>query len=323
MYDKYLFPEIEPFNSGLLKVSDIHSIYFEEVGNPHGHPVVYLHGGPGAGISPGMRRYFDPEFFRVILFDQRGCGKSTPFVELRDNTTWDLVADIEKIREYLGIEKWLVYGGSWGSTLSLFYSETHPERVMGMIIRGIFLGRPEELYSLFAADSVAARVFPEEYEKLVNHIPQDERENMMEAYFSRVMSSDENIRNEAAIRYTTWESTCCTLLPQEININIEQDKYVISESILELHYFVNNMFCDSDNYILENIDTIKDIPTTIVQGRYDICCPPFSAYDLHKAMPKSQLIIVPDASHMIWEPGIQKELVKALEEFKRLFKEEF
>ena len=319
MFDKFLFPEIEPFNSGLLKVSDIHSIYFEEVGNPKGHPVVYLHGGPGAGVSSGIRRFFDPEFYRVILFDQRGCGKSTPFLELKENTTWDLVADIEKLREHLGIEKWLVFGGSWGSTLSLFYSETHPKRVTGMILRGIFLGRPAELSSLFAADSVAARLFPEEYGKLVDHIPVDERGNMMKAYFSRFLSSDENIRNEAAILYSTWESTCCTLLPQEIVVDMEQDSYVLSCSVLECHYFLNNMFCKSDNHLLDNIDKIKDIPTIIVQGRYDACCPPFSAYDLHKAMPKSKLIIVPGASHSVWEPGIQEELVKALEEFKKVF----
>jgi len=319
MFDKYLFPEIEPFNTGFLKVSDIHSMYFEEVGNPNGRPVVYLHGGPGAGISPGMRRFFDPDFYRVILIDQRGCGKSTPFLELRENTTWDLVADMEKIREHLGIEKWLVYGGSWGSTLALFYSETHPTRVAGMIIRGIFLGRPFEIAHVFGNNAVSGKVFPEEYERYINYIPPEERGDVVKAYYNRLLSPDINIRNNAAIRYLTWESTCCTLLPKEISFDMEQDKYVLSESLLELHYFVNNFFCDGDNYILDNIAIIKDIPTIIVQGRYDMCCLPVTAYDLHKAMPKAKLVIAPDSSHLIWEPGIQEELIKALEEFKKLF----
>jgi len=321
MFDAYLFPEIEPYNSGFIKVSEIHTIYYEEAGNPNGRPVVYLHGGPGAGISPGFRRFFDPEFYRVILFDQRGCGKSTPFLELRENTTWDLVADMEKIRTHLGIEKWLVYGGSWGSTLALFYSETHPERVTGMIIRGIFLGRPPEVDFLFGNNAGAGRIFPEEYERYIGYIPEDERDDIVKAYYKRLTSTDKDISHSAAIRYLTWETTCCTLLPQKIEFDVERDKYLISESILECHYFINKMFCESDNHIIENIDKIKDIPTIIVQGRYDMVCPPIAAYDLHKAMPKSKLIIVPDASHMTWEPGIQEELIKSLEEFKKLLTE--
>ncbi|MCL1872897.1 MAG: prolyl aminopeptidase [Clostridiales bacterium] len=319
MFDKFLFPEIEPFNSGFLKVSDLHSIYYEEAGNPDGYPVVYLHGGPGAGITPGNRRFFDPKFYRAILFDQRGCGKSTPFLELRENTSWDLVADLEKLREHLGIEKWLVFGGSWGSTLSLFYSQTHPERVVGMIIRGIFLARQFEVDAVFSNKASAGSVFPEEYERYINHIPEEERDDIVKAYFKRLTSPDEKIRNEASIRYMTWESTCCTLLPQEEELDIKRDRYVLSEPLLECHYFLNNMFCDSDNHILERIDIVKDIPTIIVQGRYDMCCPPVTAYDLHKAMPKSKLVIAPDASHLVWEPGIQENLIKSLEEFKKLF----
>ena len=319
MFDKYLYPETEPYNSGLLKVSDIHSIYFEEIGNPKGQAAVYLHGGPGAGISAGFRRFFDPEFYRIILFDQRSCGKSTPFLELRENTTWDLVADIEKLREHLGIEKWLVCGGSWGSTLSLFYSETHPARVIGMILRGIFLARPFEAEAAFRSTSAGAKIFPEEFERFSSHIPENERNDLLKAYHKRILSPDENIRTNAAIRYLSWEQTCCTLLPREIKFDLERDKYLFSESILELHYFTNNFFCKSSNHILENIDKIIDIPTIIVQGRYDICCPPFSAYDLHKAMPNSDFRIVPDASHIVWEPGIQKELIKAQEDFRKLF----
>ena len=319
MFDKFLFPEIEPFNSGFLKVSDIHSIYFEEAGNPDGHPVVYLHGGPGAASSPGFRRYFDPEFYRVILFDQRGCGKSTPFLEIRENTAWDLVDDIEKIREHLGIEKWLVYGGSWGSTLALLYSETHPARAIGMILRGIFLGRRSEIDFTFGINAPAGRFFPEEYERYIEHIPEDERENIINAYYRRLTSPDERIRNDAAICHETWESSCCTLLPREIDFDLERDRFVLSSALLECHYFVNNMFYESDNQILENIGRVKDIPAIIVQGRYDLLCPPISAYELHKAMPGSKLIIVPDAGHLSWEPGIQEELVKALEEFKKLF----
>ena len=317
-FDKFLFPEIEPFNSGFLKVSDIHSIYFEEIGNPNGHPVVYLHGGPGAGFSAGTRRFFDPEFYRIILFDQRGCGESTPYLELRENTTWDLVADMEKLREHLSIEKWLVCGGSWGSTLSLFYSETHPERVVGMIIRGIFLGRSCEIDSPFGNNAMAGRVFPEEYEKYINHIPKEERDDIVKAYYKRLTSTDESIRNNAAIRYLTWETTCCTLMPEKIDFDPERDKFVVSESLLELQYFVNNMFCESDNHILENIDKVIDIPTIIVQGRFDMVCPPITAYELHKAMPKSKLIIVP-AAHVIWEPAIQEELIKTQEEFKKYY----
>lgn len=319
MFDKYLFPEIEPFNSGYLKVSDLHSIYYEEAGNPNGYPVVYLHGGPGAGIAPGNRRFFDPDFYRAILFDQRGCGKSTPFLELRENTSWDLVADMEKLREHLGIEKWLVFGGSWGSTLSLYYSQTHPKRVAGMIIRGIFLARQFEIDAVFSNKASAGSVFPEEYQRYINHIPEDEREDMVKAYFNRFISADEKIRNEASIRYMTWESTCCTLLPQEEELDISRDRYVLSEPLLECHYFLNNMFCEGDNHILERIDIVKDIPTIIVQGRYDMCCPPVTAYDLHMAMPKSKLIIAPAASHLVWEPGIQENLIKSLEEFKKLF----
>ena len=319
MSDKFLYPEIEPFNSGLLKVSDIHSIYFEEVGNPKGRPALYLHGGPGAGISPGMRRLFDPEFYRIILFDQRGCGKSIPPMELNENTTWDLVADIERVREHLGIEKWLVCGGSWGSTLSLFYSQAHPTRVIGMILRGVCLGRPFESDFLFGNDAGAGKIFPEEYERYVNHIPEEERGYLLRAYYNRLLSSDKSIRDNAAIRYFTWECTCSTLLPKEIDFDLERDKYVIVESILECHFFTNNLFCDSDNHILENIETIKNIPAIIVQGRYDVVCPPVSAYDLHKVMPESKLVIVHDASHVYWEPGIQEELIKAQEEFKGLF----
>ena len=319
MFDKFLFPEIEPFNSGFLQVSDLHSIYFEEVGNPHGHPVIYLHGGPGAGISPGNRRFFDPEFYRIILVDQRGCGKSTPFLELRENTTWDLVADMEKLREHLGIDKWLVFGGSWGSTLALFYSETHPQRVVGLIIRGIFLGRPVEIDQVFGSNAISGKIFPQEYEQYLNYIPPEERGDLVKAYYKRLLSPDTNIRNNAAIHYLSWETTCCTLMPQPIDFDLEQDKYVLSESLLELHYFVNNFFCESENYILEHIDIVKDIPTIIVQGRYDMCCLPVSAYDLHKAMPQAKLVIAPGASHLIWEPGIQEELVNAQEEFKKLF----
>jgi len=317
MFDKCLFPEIEPYSTGFLKVSDIHTLYYEEVGNPNGCPVVYLHGGPGAGVSPGMRRFFDPEFYRVVLFDQRGCGRSTPFLEVRENTTWDLVDDIERLREHLGIGKWLAYGGSWGSALSLFYGEAYPERVTGMIVRGVFLARSSEV-TPFESSSAAAKIFPEEFERFANFIPEDERGDLMKAYYKRIMSADESIRNSAAISYMTWECSCCTLLPEKIEFDLERDKYVISESILEFHYFLNNMFCENDNHILDNIDKVKDIPTTIVQGRYDVLCPPSSAYDLHKAMPKSKLVIVPDASHLTWEPGIQRELVKALEEFKAM-----
>jgi proline iminopeptidase len=320
MVDKFLFPEIKPFNSGFLKVSDIHTIYFEEAGNPNGHPVIYLHGGPGTGISPGQRRLFDPKFYRIIVFDQRGCGKSSPFLELRENTTWDLVADIERIRKQLGIEKWLVCGGSWGSTLSLCYSEIHPERIIGLILRGIFLGRPQEIDLIYEKNAVSGRFFPEEFERYINFIPEEERNGIVKAYYKRFLSEDENIRKSASIRYLTWETTCCTLMPEKIDFsNIERDQYVISEPLFECHYFINNMFFKSNNHILENINAIKDIPTIILQGRYDMVCHPVNAYDLHKAMPKSKLVFLPDSSHVIWEPGIQKEHIKAQEDFKKLF----
>lgn len=318
MYDKFLFPEIEPYNSGFLKVSDVHSVYFEESGNPKGRPVVYLHGGPGAGSSPRHRRLFDPDFYRIILFDQRGCGRSIPFLELKENTTWDLVADMEKLREHLGIEKWLVCGGSWGSTLSLFYAETHPQRVIGMILRGIFLARPFEYIDTFQKNAIASKFFPEEFERFINYIPEEERGNLIAAYYKRFLSQDTQIRDEAAVRYFTWECTICTLLPEEINFDLEKDKYVISEALLEGHYFVNRFFCENDNHILSEIEKVKNIPSIIIQGRYDMCCPPISAYNLYKAMPKSKFVVVPN-SHVIWEPCIQEEHKKAQEEFKSLF----
>lgn len=311
-----LYPPIEPYDTGRLKVSDIHELYYEECGNPDGQPVVFLHGGPGAGLVTDYRRFFDPHAYRVVLFDQRGAGKSTPHASLEENTTWHLVDDIERLRRHLGIERWLVFGGSWGSTLSLVYAETHPEVVRGLVLRGIFLCRPKEISWFYQEGAGASAIFPETWEQYVSIIPPAERSDMLTAYHRRLTSDNEAVRLEAAKAWSIWEGSALTLLPnQKLLDEFSEPETALALARIEAHYFVNNCFFETDNYLLENIDKIRPIPSVIVQGRYDIVCPTMSAWELHKAWPEADLRIVPDAGHASTEPGIAAALVEATDRF--------
>jgi proline iminopeptidase len=314
-----LFPPIEPYHSGFLKVSALHTLYYEEAGNPHGQPILFLHGGPGGGLQPFYRQYFDPAFYRIILFDQRGCGRSTPYAELRENTTWDLVADIEKLRTLLGINRWIVFGGSWGSTLALSYAEKHPEPVVGLILRGIFLCRRLEL--LWFYQEGTSLLFPDAWEKFLEPIPPAERQDMMSAYYKRLTGPDPDARIKAARAWSIWEASTSHLYQDPDSIQFYEDPNVaIAFASIECHYFVNKTFFPSDNYLIEQAHRIRHIPTRIVQGRYDVVCPMTSAWELKKALPLSDLRIVPDAGHAIAEPGIRHELIQATEDFKALYK---
>lgn len=309
------YPPTEPFKTGKLKVSELHEIYYEQVGNPKGKPVVFLHGGPGGGISEDHRRYFDPKAYHIILFDQRGCGKSTPFAELRENTTWDLVNDIEKIRQHLQIDRWMVFGGSWGSTLALSYAITQPANVTALVLRGIFLCRPSELRWFYQEG--AHNVFPEFWEKYRDHIPANERGNMIAAYYKRLTSENENVRLEAARTWSIWEaSTSYLRINPTAMTDFEDPSKALPFARIECHYFMNKAFFKTDNYLLENVDKIRKIPGVIVQGRYDMVCPATSAWELHRAWPESELILVPDAGHSAAEPGIRSALIEATDRFR-------
>ena len=312
-----LYDPIEPYDQGHLTVSDIHQLYYEQCGNPKGKPVVFLHGGPGAGITEDYRRFFDPEAYRIVLFDQRGSGKSTPHASLENNTTWDLVADIERLREHCGVEQWLVFGGSWGSTLALAYAETHPDRVTGLVLRGIFLNRPKETSWFYEDSHGAAAVFPETWEKYVSIIPEAERDNMIRAYYDRLTSEDESVRMEAAQTWTIWEASALKLIPDQKLIDdfSEPDK-ALALARIECHYFLNNCFFETDNYLLDHVDRIRRIPGVIVHGRYDIICPFMSAWDLHRAWPEAKLMAIPDAGHSVFEPGITDALIMATDAFR-------
>ncbi len=312
---KNLYSEIEPFDTGMLKVSDIHDIYFERVGNAQGIPVVFLHGGPGGGLIPMYRQFFDPEAYHVVLFDQRGSGKSTPHAELKENTTWDLIDDIERLREKFGIEKWFVFGGSWGSTLSLAYAETHPERVLGLILRGIFLTRRRELEWFYQYG--ASEIFPDYWERYRDEIPEGERGDFMTAYYKRLTSDDEKTQLSAARAWSVWEGSTSKLYPsQDLMNHWEGEQEALSLARIECHYFMNNSFFPTENHLIENVEKIRHIPTVIVQGRYDVVCPATSAWELHKAFPEADLQIIPDAGHSISEPGITAALVDAMDKFK-------
>jgi proline iminopeptidase len=309
-----LYPAIEPYHQGKLKVSELHTIHFEESGNPNGKPAVFLHGGPGGGITPMYRQYFDPQKWRIVIFDQRGCGQSTPYAELRENTTWDLVSDIEKLREHLGIDKWLVFGGSWGSTLSLAYSQTHSDRVTGLILRGIFMLRQKELRWFYQEGT--SNIFPDAWEEYLKPIPEHERDDLISAYHKRLTSEDKQVRLEAARAWSVWEGSTSKLLPSAKTITrFGEDDFAEAFARIECHYFVNKGFFASENQLLENVDRIRHIPTVIVHGRYDVVCPVISAWELHHVFPESELIIVPDAGHSMTEPGIQTALLDATDRF--------
>ncbi|MCI0748982.1 MAG: prolyl aminopeptidase, partial [Nevskiales bacterium] len=280
------YPAIEPYRTRRLKVSALHELQVEECGNPEGRPVVFLHGGPGGGVEPWHRQFFDPQKYRAVLFDQRGCGKSTPYAELRENTTWDLVADLEKIRQALGIEKWVVFGGSWGSTLALAYAQTHPERTKALILRGIFLLRPEEICWFYQEG--CSRLFPEAWQHYLRPIPESERGDLVRAYHRRLTGSDTDVRREAARAWSLWEGTTSKLLPSECLIKrFGEDAFAEAFACIECHYFVNRGFFETPNWLLENVHRIRKIPGVIVQGRYDVVCPIKSAWDLHRAWPEA------------------------------------
>jgi proline iminopeptidase len=313
---KTLYDPIEPFNTGRLKVSSIHELYFEQVGNPTGKPAVFLHGGPGGGISADYRRYFDPKVYRVVLFDQRGSGKSTPHASIEENTTWDLVADIERLREHLGIDRWQVFGGSWGSTLALAYAETHSDRVSELVLRGIFLCRPKEIHWFYQEG--ASAIFPDVWEEYLKVIPESERADMVSAYHRRLTSEDAAVRLEAARAWSIWEGSTSKLFFDPTTIEKFADpEFALAFARIECHYFMNNAFFPTDNYLIENVGRIRSVPSVIVQGRYDVVCPIISAWDLHRAWPEAQLKIVPDAGHSISEPGIIDALVEATDNFGR------
>lgn len=311
---RQLYPSIKPYNQGKLKVSELHTVHYEQSGNPQGKPVVILHGGPGGGAAPIYRQYFNPDKWRIVMFDQRGCGKSTPYAELRENTTWDLVADIEQLREHLNIKQWMVFGGSWGSTLSLAYSQTHPDRCLGLILRGIFMLRQQELRWFYQEG--ASYIFPDRWQEYLKPIPVEERADLISAYYQRLTSQDRNIRLEAARAWSIWEASTSKLILSSKSIErFGEDEFAEAFARIECHYFVNRGFLETENQLLINCARIQDIPGVIVQGRYDIVCPMITSWELHQAWQKAQYIVVPDAGHSVSEPGIIDALVAATDRF--------
>ncbi|HEX7012065.1 MAG TPA: prolyl aminopeptidase [Steroidobacteraceae bacterium] len=310
-----LYPEIEPYNSGMLRVSDEHEIYFEECGNPKGKPALFVHGGPGAGCDARARRFFDPDAYRIVLFDQRGCGRSRPHASLVDNTTWHLVEDMEKLRRHLGIERWLVFGGSWGSTLSLAYAESHPERVSELVLRGIFMLSQFELRWFYQEG--ASALFPDRWEHYVEAIPPAERGDMIQAFYKRLTSGDRATMVSAARAWSLWEAATSYLFVNEDNLKKwGEEDFAIAVARIECHYFVNGGFFEREDQLLRNVARIRHIPGVIVQGRYDVVCPMQTAWALHKAWPEADFRIVPDAGHSALEPGTTHELVSATDRFR-------
>lgn len=311
---RQLYPPLQPYRTGMLPVSDLHTLYFEESGNPEGKPVVFLHGGPGGGSLPSYRQFFDPQRWRIVIFDQRGCGRSTPHAELRQNTTWELVSDIEKLRSHLGIDQWVVFGGSWGSTLSLAYSQTHPDRCLGLILRGIFLLRRKEIQWFYQEG--ASYIFPDAWEQYLKPIPPEERGDLLSAYYRRLTSEDESTRLEAARAWSVWEASTSRLFPDPgLMQRFGEDHFAAAFARIECHYFMNNGFFTPDDQLLRNVDKIRHLPAVIVQGRYDVVCPMLSAWELHRVWPEADLVIVPDAGHSMSEPGIQSALLEASDRF--------
>ena len=308
-----LYPPIEPYRSGHLDVGDGHSIYWELCGNPDGKPAVFLHGGPGAGCSPDHRRLFDPERYNILLFDQRGCGRSTPHASLEANTTWDLVSDMERLRGMMGADQWLVFGGSWGSTLGLAYAETYPERVSALVLRGIFTMRQSEIDWFY--QSGASHIWPDEWEKYLAPIPAEERGDLVDAYLRRLTDPDPAVQLEAAKAWSGWEGATVRLLPDaKLVETVTEDRYAIAIARIENHYMVNLGWFDGDQ-LIRDAGWLKDIPGVIVHGRYDCCTPVVTAFDLHKAWPEAELHVVPDAGHAFNEPGILDRLIEATDRF--------
>jgi proline iminopeptidase len=312
-----LYPAIEPYNQGKLKVSALHTIHYEESGNPYGKPVIFLHGGPGGGIVPMYRQYFDPQRWRIVIFDQRGCGHSTPYAELRENTTWDLVEDIEQLRRQLQIDKWVVFGGSWGSTLALAYAQTHPDRCKGLILRGIFLLRSSEIRWFYQAG--AHHIYPDAWQEYLKPIPFEERNDLLTAYHKRLTSEDSEIRLEAARAWSVWEASTSKLIPSQMSqASFARAEFAEAFARIECHYFINRGFFTRENQLLENVEKIRHLPGVIVQGRYDVVCPMISAWELHQAWQSAEFIVIDDAGHSVSEPGIKDALIRASDRFAAL-----
>lgn len=307
------YPTIEPFRTTMLPVSDLHEIYVEESGNADGLPVLYLHGGPGAGSNPHCRRYFNPEKFRIVMFDQRGCGKSTPHACLEENTTHDLIADIEKIRDRLSIDRWLVAGGSWGSTLSIAYAQHHPERVVELILRGLFLCRDEEIKWMYQKG--ASYVYPDAWQHYLAPIANEHRGDLLTAYHDVLTSSDDEARIRAARAWSAWELTMMNLMPNDDIVAAMSDHYALAMARIECHYFYNKIFMRSDRELLDGIERIKHIPATLVQGRHDIVCPVHTAWEINDRWPSASLHIVPDACHAFNEPGIVDRIIRTADRY--------
>ena len=309
-----LYPPIEPFRSGWLAVGGGHAIYFEESGNPDGKPCIFVHGGPGGGSSPEARQFFDPEHYRIVVFDQRGCGQSRPHASLEANTTWHLVADMERLRNDWGIERWLVFGGSWGSTLALAYAQTHPDRVTELVLRGIFLLRPQEIHWFYQQG--ASALYPDSWEAYLAPIPEAERDDLLNAFYRRLTSDDEAVRLAAARAWSVWEASASFLIQnQDFMDKLDAPDAALAMARIECHYFVNGGFFESPNQLLENIDRIRHIPTVIVQGRYDVVCPAVTAWDLHRAWPEADFQLIQDAGHSAFDPANTAALVAATEKF--------
>lgn len=305
-----LYPPVEVAQSEMLRVSDLHTIYVEQCGNPRGRPALALHGGPGGGLSPEMRRFFDPARYRTVLMDQRGCGRSTPHAELRENTTWNLVADIERVRERYGIDKWLVFGGSWGSTLALAYAARHPERVAGLVLRGIFLLRKSEIDWFY--QNGAGNVFPDAFERYLSVIPENERGDLVSAFHRRLVSTDWDVRMRAARAWARWEGETISIAgPGALPARFNEDRFVEAFARIENHYFINGGFFEHDGWLLSQVPRMRHLPCRIVHGRYDMCTPFANAWDLKKAWPEAELEVIHDAGHSSLEPGIIDALVRA------------
>ena len=307
-----LYPAIEPYETGTLEPAPPHVLYWELCGNPKGKPVVFLHGGPGAGASPDHRRFFDPAHYKILVFDQRGAGRSTPLGDLTDNTTADLIADIEGLRGHLGIESWLVFGGSWGSTLALAYAQAHPERVTGLILRGIFLGRPKEIdWFLYGIRTF----FPDVWRPFAEHLPEAERGDLLTSYYKRLTDPDPDVHLPAARAWSRYEGACSTLLPSpETVAAFGDDGLALGLARIEAHFFINRLFLE-EGALLEGIEKIRQIPAVIVHGRYDVICPVATADALHQVWPEAEYHIVPEAGHSAMEPAIRAALIEATRKF--------
>ncbi|HWK45436.1 MAG TPA: prolyl aminopeptidase [Stellaceae bacterium] len=309
-----LFPPIEPYRTGMLRVDPVHALYWEESGDPQGVPVVFLHGGPGSGATPTHRRFFDPAYYRIVVFDQRGAGRSLPLGELTDNTTPHLIADIEALRHHLGIARWLVFGGSWGSTLAIAYGEAHPEPCLGFVLRGIFLCRPAEIdWFLYGIRTV----FPEAWQAFAGFLPEGERSDLLTNYYRRLTHPDPAIHLPAARAWSTYEGSCSTLLPSPNTVAVfGEDRMALGLAKIEAHYFINEIFLPRGD-LLARIDRLRQIPAIIVQGRYDMICPVITADDLAHAWPEADYTVIPDAGHSAMEPGIRSQLLAATHKMKR------